>query len=182
MAGLVRPPTPSLATARGVLLCPTSGKSGGAKNPARRPVRDCIYVAQRKCRGPGKGGCIARSEMRTSARAESRFLQRARRCAWRLGRGSSKPLVSGIPHRLSRAVLEPGHERPVELELTPALGFEEAPHILSVSIGCGDLRSSRDPLAMPIEWRHVPPHSTRPCNAIPGGARLLPTLDKVHHR
>jgi hypothetical protein len=33
--------------------------------------------------------------------------------------------------------------------------LEEATHVPSVSIGYGYFRRSRDPIAMPIEWRHV---------------------------
>ena len=48
---------------------------------------------------------------------------------------SPAPFVSGVTHGFGFAVLEPGHEGPVKLEMAAALSLEEAPDVLGIPIG-----------------------------------------------
>jgi hypothetical protein len=64
------------------------------------------------------------------------------------------PFVDCIAHGLVGAVLEPCHERAIELEAGAALRLEKPAHILHISIRGGDRGLARNLTAMPVESCH----------------------------
>ena len=63
----------------------------------------------------------------------------------------AQPLIHQIPHGLRRTIANPGHERAVEPEIQTAVLRHEAPDILGVLVGGGDMGGLGDGVGVPVE-------------------------------
>src|ERR1043165_8210824 len=87
--------------------------------------------------------------------------QRAARLSGATSAPAPFPFIGRLAHRLGGSLLEPRHERPVELEIHAALRLEKPAHVLGTAIRRRDRSFPGNRIAVPVEAHGAKPSRQR---------------------